>query len=191
MSTLFGIFFVGASFPIADTSFTRVDPTHWVLDIGAAVTPDHTSLKEVALFLTQPQILPPDSAMGLYIAVGNGWQWRGYVSNSHPSEVLPLQWPEIPGGSIASGQAIQLGVSVEPLAEVLQREGTKLASRQEFAKRVALDLFRYMESFNKGTSGDMLVLPISCLEQWFQKFDEKFRRNPEFLMTSGEKIPGT
>lgn len=45
-----------------------------VLDIGAAVTPDHTSLKEVALFLTQPQILPPDSALGLYIAVGNGWQ---------------------------------------------------------------------------------------------------------------------
>ena len=44
-------------------------------------------------------------------------QWRGYVSNSHPSEVLPLQWPEIPGGSIASGQAIQLGVSVEPLGE--------------------------------------------------------------------------
>ena len=27
-------------------------------------------------------------------------------------------------------------------AEVVQKEGTKLASRQEFAKRVALDLFR-------------------------------------------------
>ena len=29
-------------------------------------------------------------------------------------------------------------------AEVVQKEGTKLASRQEFAKRVALDLFRYV-----------------------------------------------
>ena len=27
-------------------------------------------------------------------------------------------------------------------AEVVQKEGSKLASRQEFAKRVALDLFR-------------------------------------------------
>ncbi len=60
--------------------------------------------------------------------------------------------------------------------EVVQREGTKLASRQEFAKRVALDLFRFMESFNKGVQGDTLILPTNCLELWFQKFDSKFRR---------------
>ena len=60
--------------------------------------------------------------------------------------------------------------------EVVQREGTKLASRQEFAKRVALDLFRFMESFNKGVQGDTLILPTNCLELWFQKFDNKFRR---------------
>lgn len=28
-------------------------------------------------------------------------------------------------------------------AEVVQKEGTKLASRHEFAKRVAMDLYRY------------------------------------------------
>jgi ribulose-phosphate 3-epimerase len=73
---------------------------------------------------------------------------------------------------------------------VLQREGSRLASRQEFAKRVALDLFRFMESFNKGTAGDMLVLPTNCLELWYQKFEAKFRRNPEFLMLQGgEKLP--
>ncbi len=60
--------------------------------------------------------------------------------------------------------------------EVVQREGTKLASRQEFAKRVAIDLFRFMESFNKGVQGDTLILPTNCLELWFQKFDNKFRR---------------
>jgi hypothetical protein len=38
------------------------------------VTPDHTSLKEVAIFLTQAQVLPADSALGLYISVGNEWQ---------------------------------------------------------------------------------------------------------------------
>lgn len=60
--------------------------------------------------------------------------------------------------------------------EVVQKEGTKLASRQEFAKRVAVDLFRFMESFNKGVQGDTLILPTNCLELWFQKFDNKFRR---------------
>ena len=41
---------------------------------------------------------------------------------------------------------------------------------------MALDLFRFMESFNKGVQGDMLVLPTNCLELWFHKFDSKFRR---------------
>ena len=67
--------------------------------------------------------------------------------------------------------------------EVAQREGTKLASRQEFAKRVALDLFRFMESFNKGVQGDMLVLPTNCLELWFNKFDSKFRRQVDTALS--------
>lgn len=40
-------------------------------------------------------------------------------------------------------------------AEVVQKEGTKLASRQEFAKRVALDLFRCV-----------LPLPCSSVPAW-------------------------
>lgn len=92
--------------------------------------------------------------------------------------------PNVAGSSLKE-------VSEMCAAEVLQREGTKLASRQEFAKRVAMDLFRYMESFNKGVAGDMLVLPTNCLEQWFKKFDDKFRRNPDFLMQTGEKVPGS
>ncbi|CAL5219406.1 g1234 [Coccomyxa viridis] len=188
---VFGVFFVGRSYPIADSNFVRNDATHWLLDVGATVTREYAELKEVSLFLAQPNVLPPGQALGLYISVSGEWQWRGFVSNDHPSEVMPLQWPEISGGSLTGTNhpAVQLGVSLEPLEEVVQREGTKLASRQEFAKRVALDLFRFMESFNKGVQGDTLILPTNCLELWFQKFDSKFRRNPEFLMTSGEKAP--
>ena len=44
-------------------------------------------------------------------------QWRGFVSNEHPSEVMPLQWPEVSGGSLTgtNNPAVQLGVSLEPL----------------------------------------------------------------------------
>lgn len=109
--------------------------------MAAAVTPDYTALKEVALFLPQPNLLPPDSALGLFISVANAWQvldplmpdflitafrfrpiqevalqWRGYVSNAHPSEVMPLLWPEVTGNPAALAPGtIQLGVSVEPL----------------------------------------------------------------------------
>ena len=60
-----------------------------VLDVGATVTPQHERLKEVALFLSSPTALPdPSMALGLYISVfGKEWQYRGYVSLEHPSEV--------------------------------------------------------------------------------------------------------
>ena len=32
-----------------------------------------------------------------------------------------------------------------PTAEVAEKEGSKLLGRQEYAKRVALDLYRFME----------------------------------------------
>ena len=39
------------------------------------------------------------------------------MSNEHPSEVMPLQWPEVTGGSLAgtNNPAVQLGVSLESL----------------------------------------------------------------------------
>lgn len=69
----------------------------------------------------------------------------------------------------------------------MQKEGSKLAGRQEFAKRVAMDLYRFMESFNVGQSGSQLVLPTDILDKWLQKFDHKFRKDPDFLMHVGQK----
>lgn len=35
------------------------------------------------------------SPAALYVSIGGAdWSYRGYVSNSHPSDVLPLSWPE-------------------------------------------------------------------------------------------------
>lgn len=115
----FAVAFIGASYPITDSSFVRVDETHYVcpsvlrcsrfiqqapvssicpaadltsaskvLDVGSTVTPQYENLKEVALFLAGPTSLPdPSKALGLYISVGGQeWQYRGYVSTTHPTE---------------------------------------------------------------------------------------------------------
>lgn len=112
--SLFGAVFVGQSYPITDANFQRTDETHWLLDVGATVRPDFTALKEVALFLVAPNLLPPGAALALYISVGGGdWMYRGYVSAEHPSEVLPLQWPEL--GNVQP--TASLGVSLEPAGE--------------------------------------------------------------------------
>lgn len=66
----FSILFIGKSTPITDAAFTAVDPTHWVLDVISLVGgAEFTNLKEVCLFLLQPN-LPPDAALALYISVG-------------------------------------------------------------------------------------------------------------------------
>ena len=55
-----------------------------VFEVTSAVAQDYRQLQEVSLFLMQPT--DPAAALGLYISVGGTeWQYRGFVSNSHPS----------------------------------------------------------------------------------------------------------
>lgn len=187
---LFGVCFVGNSFPIPDQNFMRVDPTHWVLDICTAVTPNVLALKEVALFLATPGALPPDAALGVYIKVGvTDWEYRGCVHAGHPSDVMPLQWPQEALNGLAPGPGVvQLGVSLEPVVDLAAKEGSKLGAREDFAKRVGLDLYRYLESFQSQRSGDALIIPGDALDRWFKKFSDKFRRDPDFLTREKEKF---
>eukprot|EP01024_Parvocaulis_polyphysoides_P044677 TRINITY_DN41336_c0_g1_i9.p2 TRINITY_DN41336_c0_g1~~TRINITY_DN41336_c0_g1_i9.p2 ORF type:complete len:118 (+),score=7.14 TRINITY_DN41336_c0_g1_i9:32-385(+) len=105
MSEVFGVFFVGQSFPITNQHFTQVDPTHWVLDVASTVTTDLEKLKEVTLFLLQPNVMDQQLGLGLYVRGQNqDWQYRGYVSTQHPSEVMPLQ--VIAKTVVSSGAAI-------------------------------------------------------------------------------------
>jgi len=142
----------------------------------------------VCLFLSAPNALPPQAGLGLYVSVGGqDWQYRGCVSNARPSDAFPVRWPT--GEAAVAGCSAQIGVSVESLADLEQKEGCRLGQKEEFAKRVALNLFQFLESFSTGhgvtpamaTGTDYLVVPANFLDKWFQKFQAKFRRDPDFL----------
>lgn len=63
-----------------------------MLDVCTAVLPTFWDLKEVALFLLQPNSLDATAALGLYVkCAASEWIYRGCVHNGHPSEVMPLQ----------------------------------------------------------------------------------------------------
>lgn len=51
------------------------------------------------------------------------------------------------------------------------------------------DCFKFLRrtSFNIGQTGDQLIVPTNCLEAWFVKFDSKYKRDPDFLLHSGDK----
>jgi len=85
-----------------------------VFDVSS-VTPNYRELQEVSLFLAQSGTLDPSLALGLYISIGGAeWQYRGYVSNNQPSEVMPLQWPQQDQPLTVGPGTIQLGISLEP-----------------------------------------------------------------------------
>jgi len=93
----------------------------------------------------EPNSLPPDAALALYVAVGEQtWTFRGYVSNNHPSDIMPLSWPDEQSGVL---QRAVIGISLEPLAEAQTKVGAKLGAKEDFCKRVGMDLFQYMQSF--------------------------------------------
>lgn len=125
--------------------------------------------------------------LALYVQAGTGtWEYRGCVRNAAPSEVFPTQWPTQSDGSLFP--VAQIGIAVEPLADVEGKESTKLGSKETFARRVAFDLFRFMESFqqNVGTSSEFMTVPMNVLDRWFTKFQHKFKRDPDFLTRAAE-----
>ena len=145
-SMLFGIIFIKRSFVITSDSFTQVDATHWVLDLTALVGQSFVDVRDVCIFVPDANLLPQDAGLSLHVRAGRSeWEYRGHVSNTTPSDVFPTAWPLADGELGAQPAVAQVGITVEPLAELQTREATAVASRAEFAKRVALDLFRYIE----------------------------------------------
>ena len=183
---MFGVVFVGQSFPIDSSAFQQSGPHNWILDVTQCVNPNFSQLKEICLFLSQPNTLDPAAALGVYVSVGNqgDWQYRGRVSNARPSDVFPIRWPT---GQEQVQTSAQIGISVEPLAELEQKEGARLGAKEEFAKKVAMNLYHFLESFNAGTPAgrDQLVVPANFLDRWFAKFQARFRRDPDFLTRDG------
>jgi protein Hikeshi len=235
MSSLpFSVVFVGASTPIPGTSFQQIDATHWasnitlrlhlfcriiqtssspssptlhtqVLDVAPLAGASIINLKEVAFFLLQPNSLPPDTALSLYVSNnGTDWSFRGFISNTHPSEVSPLSWPPHwtqPSTTLPSSLDTtttnsndmshpQIGIILEPLAHASSLQSSKIGAREDFAKRVGLDLFNFMQSFGgvQNVGGDHLLVPTNVLDSWFRRLSNKLERDPDFLTRSKELV---
>eukprot|EP00210_Caulerpa_lentillifera_P001762 g1692.t1 len=177
MSTfLFGVVFVRHTGVIWNDNFICVDPSHWILSVGDKF-PDLVSVRDICLFLGSPNLLPPDKALSLYVKNQNDWLYRGHINNSHTSEVFPLQWPDV----AVQNRDAQIGICVEALSEVNSREEFIVGSKGEFAKRVAMNLYTFMGSFQTTQNGNQLIVPANCFERWYTRFQEKFKRDPDFL----------
>ena len=80
---------------------------------------------------------------------------------------------------------------MEPIAnvEALASMKNQHSLQKEFAKKVAMNLYNYLSSFDKqtgtlpnGGTQEYFVVPTNIFEKWYKKFEEKFDKDPNFIM---------
>ncbi|KAL9259232.1 Hikeshi-like protein [Drosera capensis] len=186
---MFGVLFPNRSFPMDISAFAQIDTFHWILDMNTFVGEAYDQVKEICIFLLNNFTLPPDKALAVYIqSPGSPFVYCGAVTISRPSAVLALPWPE-PGGAdgqlqlTAAGAApltAKIGVSVEELSSLQSLDAAGEGRIERMALKVGENLFNFMQSFC-GVDGSKLVVPMDILDRWFKKFQERAKRDPEYL----------
>ncbi|KAL6993275.1 hypothetical protein U1Q18_011390 [Sarracenia purpurea var. burkii] len=183
---MFGVVFPNRSFPMDMSSFSQIDTTHWLVDMNTFVGEAYDSIREVCIFLLNTLSLPPDKALAVYIqSPGSPFLYCGAVTVVRPSAVLSLPWPE-PGGQMqltapdASPLSAKIGVSVEDVATLPSLDVAAEKRIEYLAMKVGENLFNFMQSFC-GVDGSKLVVPMDILDRWFKKFQERAKRDPDYL----------
>eukprot|EP00979_Chaetoceros_neogracilis_P013707 scaffold4020_cov234-Chaetoceros_neogracile.AAC.8 len=119
--------------------------------------------------------LTPDKTSAVF---RTGW-------NSH-DQLLSLIQETLKESSSYKGIMITIGISIEPLDNIsnLDLESKGVGDRKSIAKKIATDLFNYLQSFDdvgNARSGWMTV-PVNVFERWFKRFEGKIDRDPNFFM---------
>ncbi|CAM8893111.1 unnamed protein product [Rhodiola kirilowii] len=185
---MFGVLFPNRSFPMDISTFSQIDTFHWILDMNTFVGEAYDQVSEICIFLLNSFTLPPDKALAVYIqSPGSPFLFCGAVTLSRPSAVLSLPWPEPGNGGLptltapgATPLSAKIGVSVEDLATLPSLDVTAGSRIERLAMKVGENLFNFMQSFC-GVDGSKLVVPMDILDRWFKKFQEKAKRDPEYL----------
>ncbi|KAK4748827.1 hypothetical protein SAY87_015413 [Trapa incisa] len=183
---MFGVVFPNRSFPMDISAFSQIDTFHWILDMNTFVGEEYDQVREVCIFLLNSFTLPPDKALSVYIqSPGSPFLFCGAITVSRPSAVLSLPWPE-PGGQLqltatnSAPTSAKIGVSVEDLASLPSLDVVAEKKIQRMAMKVGENLFNFMQSFC-GVDGSRLIVPMDILDRWFKKFQDRAKRDPEYL----------
>ena len=116
-------------------------------------------------------------------------QYLGAVANNRPSDIFSTGFALKP--EVAGKPSVKFCLQAKELTQikdlVLATDGKK-----EYSKLVAQNLYNYMSSFNNenllvnGAQGQYLVIPSNFLNRWFTKFEEKYKKDPNFILKTTE-----
>lgn len=141
------------------------------------------SAGELTMFLLEA--LPADKGAIIFYALPPFEEWRvlGTLTSDRASTVFRTGWITDP--LISQVPCLQIGVAIDSLDNVnavVTEQASEETDRLGFAQLVARDLFKYLQSFSQVLPvGERLVIPTDALDKWLKRFEDKYRRNPQFL----------
>lgn len=111
-------------------------------------------------------------------------QYLGAISNNRPSDIFSTGFGLKP--EYAQFKTIKIcleGKTFSDISELIFATDGK----KEYSKLVAQNLYNFMMSYNKeglliNGVGDYLVVPADCLNRWMVKFEEKYKKDPNFIL---------
>lgn len=203
---LFGVVIPGS---LVRTDFLPADATGLKYTLSLADIPAPCTSVSDLVFFFLPEAAPaipvghgaiiywqasttPTSGAGPTVQA-TGFELLGAITPDKPSGVFRTGWATHnalaaavvdPGLSLT----VTLGVSIEPLANIqnLQASSMGVEDRMNVAKKIAMDLFNYMQSFDDtGARAGFMQVPINVFDRWLTRFESKFRIDPNFFMKSG------
>jgi hypothetical protein len=176
---LFGVVVPGR-FP--QTDFVTIDNTKCVTELHNPL-----GVNELTFFLLPNTPIPPGYGAVLYYSVPpfQNWEVLGCVFPDKPSGIFRTGWST--KEHMIGCPLVQLGVSIESYDTIQNLEliMSGVDDRHAFAHKIATDLFQYMSSFSQPTHvGEMMMVPTNILDRWMERFDRKYRLDPNFMMKS-------
>eukprot|EP01068_Selenidium_serpulae_P017475 Selendium_serpulae@DN6382_c0_g1_i3.p1 len=169
------------------TDFNNCEPGLWICDIS-----------ELCVQLLQP--IPQPDAAGQEMGVGvffslpetpGNWEFLGVLTNNRPTDIFSTGWALNP--DVARQPSIRIGLHWETRQSLEVKLATRppVDAKKEMAKKVALNLFRYVESFfnsvqQEGLSQDQVQrvgqILQGLLDKWFRRFEDRYAIDPLFFI---------
>ena len=150
-----------------------------VLDVN-----EPKNINNVGLFLQEA--IPEGYGAAMYFSVHpfTEAQFIGCVANQRPTDIFYTGWSLNP--EVNCHNIIKICVKIELLADIKSSFENKIKNDTniEFAKRIAKNLFNFLDSYNgnKDKNSNLLIVPLTSLQSWYDKFTVRYSVDPNFLM---------
>lgn len=191
------------------TDFVPTDQsgTKFSLVLSGISGKDIASVSELVFFLLPGVNLPQDHGAMLYWQIISTpdqsfmdstpfsdqgstmteFELVGAITNERPSGSFRTGWAtnetlSTAINSVSSSITINLGVSIENISNI-QNIGAVKNDTTHVAKKIALNLYNFMSSYDDGSGGGgNIVVPKNVFDRWLSRFEAKARVDPNFFM---------